>query len=237
MSARLAPRGNGPRRRGAQATISSVAPGAATAVTSRPDGRALLVAQLVVKQAEVQQERVAGADGGGAELRHVALDESQLDAGFARPLTRAPERLGDGVDPRDLPATLRQLDRPDPAAAAEVEHGPVGRLAPRLLALEQGADPFRRVGLPGDLLPRRQADLVQDPVAEAHLSTAGLFASTLFMARRLTARALAVIGGATHTATQVFRVFHAAVRADSRVVCHVLPSGSVNALTKQTRRM
>ena len=39
-SARFAPRGNGPRRRGAHATISSVAPGAATA------GGAIHVGQL-----------------------------------------------------------------------------------------------------------------------------------------------------------------------------------------------
>jgi hypothetical protein len=62
MSERLAPRGSG----------------------------ALVVRQLVVKQAEVHQEGEAGPNAGGAELGHVALDEPQLHAGVARPLARAP---------------------------------------------------------------------------------------------------------------------------------------------------
>jgi hypothetical protein len=55
----------------------------------------------------------------------------------SRALRRA---FGTKCHARDLPPLGRQLDRPDPAAAAEVKRLPIGRLASCLLAGEQRGD-------------------------------------------------------------------------------------------------
>lgn len=56
------------------------------------------------------------------------------------PLAGAAQCLRNEVDARDLPAALCELDSPDPAAAAEIERFPVGRLASFFLAIEQCGD-------------------------------------------------------------------------------------------------
>jgi len=86
------------------------------------------------------------------------MHDSHIDADLSYPLSRALKRLLDDVHARDLPATLRQWDPPDTAAASEIECGTVRRLALALLALEHLREPerirtsdlrFRRTGAPG----------------------------------------------------------------------------------------
>ena len=105
----------------------------------------------------------------------VAMDEAHLDAGLADPGAGALQGLLHKVDPRDLPAALRELDAPDPAARAEIQGRSEGRPAAGLLAGEQ----FRRLRderrIRGGVLPRVEADRIcESPVHAARHSLAGV---------------------------------------------------------------
>jgi hypothetical protein len=96
------PRGNGPRRPGAQAAVSRVAPGAATAVTSAD--RASVGFVEAVHDPQVQKKLEAGAYAGCSQRSDVAVHELNLDTCLARPFARGRQGLGDEVDSGHLPA-------------------------------------------------------------------------------------------------------------------------------------
>jgi hypothetical protein len=79
-----------------------------------------------VERAGVHEESVAGSDFVLVQARDVAVDEGHLDTGLADALLCALKGPADVVHSCDQPATLRQLDSPNRAAAAEV-HGPAVR--------------------------------------------------------------------------------------------------------------
>jgi len=55
----------------------------------------------------IEHQPEAGADARCPKLRHITLNEAHVQPGFPHPLVRAPQRLADDVDARDLPAALR----------------------------------------------------------------------------------------------------------------------------------
>ena len=117
---------------------------------------------------EVPDKPVAAAHSGGPHGRHVAFDEPHLRAGLPRALARGVQCLRNHVDAGDVPPASRELDRPQPAAATDVERGPVGRLAPFLLTVEQRRDQRDRRPVLGCLLPGRETKAVEDSVEDTH---------------------------------------------------------------------
>lgn len=114
--------------------------------------------------AGVEYELEARADARLAQRGHVTMHEAHLDARLVHPLAGTVEGLLDDIDAGHLPAPLRQPHAPDRASGSEVERGPVGWLAPVLLASDQLEE------LPGEgrmlsqILPGVKADRVGEPV-------------------------------------------------------------------------
>ena len=77
--------------------------------------------------------------------------------------------LWDDLDACDVPATDRELDSPDSAAAAEVKRCPVRRLTLSLLTVEQRRDLFGNRKR-GHFFPSREADPVGHFVEHAHVT-------------------------------------------------------------------
>jgi len=119
----------------------------------------------VMERSGVQDQPEAMTNTRRLQGGDVAMDEAHLDAGLADPGAGALQGLLHTVDPRDLPAALRELDAPDPAARSEIQCRSEGGLAAGLLAREQ----FRRLRderrISGGVLPRVEADRIgESPV-------------------------------------------------------------------------
>src|SRR4030095_12982051 len=76
------------------------------------------------------------------------------------------------IDARDLPATLRQFDPPDPTARAEIERRPVRWLPSLLLAIKQFRDLLSkwRIGV----LPGVEPDGVRQPPVHGAVASRGV---------------------------------------------------------------
>lgn len=165
---RFAPGGSGPLRPGAHTRTSRVAPGAATALTSRPIASRWESLRWL-KQLHVEEQRESRADTSAAQRRDVAFDESDIDAlGLCASPCRL-DRLGYHVDAHDLPAAPRQLHRPPSGATPEIEGRSVRRLAPSLHEREERVD--LRSQRRGILFPWREANPVREAVPATHGSS------------------------------------------------------------------
>jgi hypothetical protein len=120
-----------------------------------------------VEGSRVEHQSEAGADPRLPKSRHVGVQDSHVNAGFLNPLAGAVQGLVDDVDARDLPAALCKWDPPDGAAAAEVEHCSIRRLAPALLAPEQLGELLGERGMLREVLPGVEAEAVEELVGNA----------------------------------------------------------------------
>ena len=146
-----------------------------------PAHRLALCLVQVIEALEVQDQSVAGFDPGRPKRRNVGADETGCDTRRLRPITRSSHRFGDDVDARNLPATLSQDRRPDPAAATEIQGRTVRLLPFALLAREEPGDllggrPFLKLSL---MEGARRSARSRHPSGRAQLRTgsAGEFAS------------------------------------------------------------
>lgn len=86
-----------------------------------------------MKGSRAQEQSEVGANAAFPNRCHVGPNEFDLHALGVHSLAGSLQGLVDEIDTRDLPASFRQLDGPDPAARAEVERRPVRRITPVFL--------------------------------------------------------------------------------------------------------
>ncbi len=170
MSLRLAPRGSKRLRAGVHAISSSVASGAAT---RSPPGLPLPAAHLTARRGS---SRSPGRSGSRPQRQSSVASSRRPERSSPRhrpplPACARDARPSDKVDAGDVPASLRELDGPDPTAAADVQRPSKGLLSVALLAGEQAGDllanrsPRMRHPLPGG-----DAECVHDPVVHGTLT-------------------------------------------------------------------
>src|SRR3954454_20902207 len=122
-----------------------------------------------VEGAGVEQQPEAGAEVGICQSGHVGLRQPKLDTLFVGPSASAAEGFRDDVHAGHLPAALRELHAPDPAAGAQVERPAVRRLAALLLPAHQLLQLVGKGRMLGEVLPRMESDRVGEPVVHCRL--------------------------------------------------------------------